>query len=38
MKVNEIREVLLTGERALFKSKHLKVVDSVFEEERGNLR
>lgn len=38
MKVNEIREVLLTGERALFKSKHLKVVDSVFEEGESPLK
>ncbi len=36
--MNENREALLTGERALFKSKYLKVVDSVFENGESPLK
>lgn len=36
--MNEIKEALLTGERALFQSTNLKIVDSVFEDGESPLK
>ena len=36
--MNEIKEALLTGERALFQSKNLKIADSVFEDGESPLK
>ncbi|EOT43827.1 hypothetical protein I568_00478 [Enterococcus columbae DSM 7374 = ATCC 51263] len=33
--MNEMKKALLTGERALFQSKNLKIADSIF--EKGEL-
>lgn len=37
-KVNEIRQAVLTGERALFKGEHLKIYDSIFGDGESPLK
>lgn len=37
-KVNEIRQAVLTGERALFKGEHLKIYDSIFGDGEPPLK